>query len=378
MKTKLTINMFNSETITLNETTVTETNLRGLNLLVILSASSTGAGKKFLKSPQTCITQDFLTAKEIVLTGENLPFDAIICDAELSKKGVADFSRFLSSQQITGHTPLLLLSFQEKADSASLLSHLKGFDDVITANISPADLNEKIGILKKYKSLKSSMPYHQEKLQYFPFDHRGFNYIAKRALDILLSSFLLLLVSPFFIIIAIAIKLESRGPVFYRSKRAGRWYKVFTFYKFRTMIVNADSMIANLQYMNEYKDHKTSFFFKLKDDPRVTRVGKFLRKTSLDELPQLINVLKGDMSIVGNRPLPLYEAQTITVDKSAKRFFATAGITGLWQIEGRSNENLTIDERIAMDVAYADNASFLYDLKIMLKTPKELIHKSNV
>ena len=144
------------------------------------------------------------------------------------------------------------------------------------------------------------------------------------------------------------------------------------------MDVNADNMITELQYMNEYKDYETSFFFKLKDDPRVTRVGKVLRKTSLDELPQLFNVLKGDMSLVGNRPLPLYEAQTITIDRSAKRFFAPAGITGLWQVKGRSNNNLTVQERINMDIDYANKSSFLYDLKILLKTPKEIIQKNNV
>jgi lipopolysaccharide/colanic/teichoic acid biosynthesis glycosyltransferase len=144
------------------------------------------------------------------------------------------------------------------------------------------------------------------------------------------------------------------------------------------MMENADSMIPNLQYMNEYRDFKNTFFFKIKDDPRVTHVGRFLRKTSLDELPQLINVIKGDMSLVGNRPLPLYEAQTITVDKSAKRFFAPAGITGLWQVKGRSNENLTVQERINMDIDYANKSSFLMDLKILFKTPSELIHKHNV
>jgi len=144
------------------------------------------------------------------------------------------------------------------------------------------------------------------------------------------------------------------------------------------MVVNAEDMVKDLKHLNEYKDYKGSYFFKIKDDPRVTKVGQFLRKTSLDELPQLINVLKGDMSLVGNRPLPLYEACSITVDKSAKRFLAPAGITGLWQVKGRSNLNLSVDERISMDIDYAEKQSFLYDMKILIKTPKELILKNNV
>ncbi|SFP94394.1 sugar transferase [Parafilimonas terrae] len=368
--------IFNNE-ISLNETAEAGPNRPDLNLLVILSASSAAAEKAFSQSVYINAAEDIFTAKEIILSNKVYSFDAIICDAALNKKSIAELTSILNSKQVINNIPLLLLSFHEKADSAALLNSLKGFDDIITGNISSADLNDKIEILKKYKLLKNKLPYKPDAAQ--PgFEYKGFNYTFKRTLDIVLSSLLLLLVSPILILIAIAIKLETRGPVFYISKRAGRWYRVFSFYKFRTMVANADSMIHDLKYMNEYRDNKTSFFFKLKDDPRVTRVGRILRKTSLDELPQLINVLKGDMSIVGNRPLPLYEAQTITVDKSAKRFFATAGITGLWQVKGRSNVNLTTDERIAMDIDYAEKSSFLFDLKIMLKTPKELILKSNV
>ena len=133
------------------------------------------------------------------------------------------------------------------------------------------------------------------------------NYL-KRLIDIIFSAIALIILSPIFIVIAICVKLESKGPVFYKSLRAGKGYKVFTFFKFRTMVVNAEDMVKDLKHLNEYKDYKGSYFFKIKDDPRVTKVGQFLRKTSLDELPQLINVLKGDMSLVGNRPLPLYEA----------------------------------------------------------------------
>jgi lipopolysaccharide/colanic/teichoic acid biosynthesis glycosyltransferase len=118
-------------------------------------------------------------------------------------------------------------------------------------------------------------------------------------------------------------------------------------------------------------------FFKIDNDPRITRVGTFLRKTSLDELPQLINVLLGDMSLVGNRPLPLYEAATLTTDDWAARFMAPAGITGLWQIKKRGQKDMSVEERINLDIVYAKRNNFMYDLWIIANTPYALIQKSN-
>lgn len=344
-------------------------------LLVTLSPGAMEKAEIFFAGFDVIIAQNITEAKQILdLSDKNL-FDAIICDCDLNIQLISGFSAFLASKKISNYAPLLLLTLNEQLYPSLQLSHIAGVDDIISCNTSIADLTDKIKILKKYKFFQNKMPYHVEIPKKRILD-RG--YIFKRCLDILLSSIALIAFSPLIILIAIAIKLESKGPIFYRSLRAGEWYKVFTFFKFRTMVANADSMIAELQYMNEYKDFQKSFFFKLKDDPRVTRIGKILRKTSLDELPQLFNVLKGDMSLVGNRPLPLYEACTITVDKSAKRFFAPAGITGLWQVKGRSNYDLTVQERINMDIDYANRHSFLFDLKILLKTPKELIQKNNV
>jgi lipopolysaccharide/colanic/teichoic acid biosynthesis glycosyltransferase len=119
-------------------------------------------------------------------------------------------------------------------------------------------------------------------------------------------------------------------------------------------------------------------FFKVSNDPRITRVGAFLRNTSLDELPQLINVLLADMSLVGNRPLPLYEAQTLTTDEWAARFMAPAGITGLWQIKKRGQDDMSVEERINLDIDYAKRNNFMYDLWIMANTPTALMQKSNV
>ncbi len=304
----------------------------------------------------------------------NLLFDAIICDAGLQIKSILHFAGYLSATNAIRHIPFMLFTNSNKVNT-ELCTFSHGIDDFISLETSLPDLTDKIMILKKYKSFQNhlSCPKTAE-----PEPGINKQFILKRLVDILFSAFALIVLLPIIIVIAICIKLESEGPVFYKSLRAGRGYKVFTFFKFRTMVANAEDMVKDLKHLNEYKDYKGSYFFKIKDDPRVTKVGQFLRKTSLDELPQLINVLKGDMSLVGNRPLPLYEACSITVDKSAKRFLAPAGITGLWQVKGRSNLNLSVDERISMDIDYAEKQSFLYDMKILIKTPKELILKNNV
>jgi lipopolysaccharide/colanic/teichoic acid biosynthesis glycosyltransferase len=145
------------------------------------------------------------------------------------------------------------------------------------------------------------------------------------------------------------------------------------------MEVNADKKIEALAHLNQYNsDTKGPKFFKISNDPRITRFGKFLRNSSLDELPQLYNVLKGEMSLVGNRPLPLYEAATLTTNEFVERFMAPAGITGLWQIKKRGQAEMSIEERINLDISYARNSNLLYDLWIMANTPKAIFQKSNV
>jgi lipopolysaccharide/colanic/teichoic acid biosynthesis glycosyltransferase len=141
------------------------------------------------------------------------------------------------------------------------------------------------------------------------------------------------------------------------------------------MEVGADKKLHDLTHLNQYNN---SLFFKVNNDPRVTRFGAFLRKTSLDELPQLLNVLKGDMSLVGNRPLPLYEAATLTTNETVERFMAPAGMTGLWQIKRRGKENMSTEERINLDIDYARKHNLAYDLWIMANTPGALFQKSNV
>jgi lipopolysaccharide/colanic/teichoic acid biosynthesis glycosyltransferase len=145
------------------------------------------------------------------------------------------------------------------------------------------------------------------------------------------------------------------------------------------MVENADREIAQLAHLNQYGDTGCQpIFYKIQNDPRVTRFGKFLRNSSLDELPQLFNVLKGDMSLVGNRPLPLYEAAALTTNECVERFNATAGITGLWQVKKRGKAEMSVDERIKLDITYARKENLVYDLWIMLCTPAALLQKSSV
>jgi exopolysaccharide biosynthesis polyprenyl glycosylphosphotransferase len=184
---------------------------------------------------------------------------------------------------------------------------------------------------------------------------------AKRTMDLALGGLAIILAVPLWTILALAIKLDSRGPVFYRQERIGRHRKPFGMLKFRTMVVGADSMLEDLRDLNE----ATGPLFKLRRDPRVTRLGRFLRRWSLDELPQLWNVLKGDMSLVGPRPpLPLEVAAYD--DWHFDRLEVHPGITGLWQVKGRSD--LPFDDYVRLDLFYIENWSIGYDLYIIAKT----------
>ncbi len=199
----------------------------------------------------------------------------------------------------------------------------------------------------------------------------------RRAFNLLAALGLLCVFSPVMAVAAVAIKLDSPGPIFYKQLRVGegraggrnlRSGRVFKIYKFRTMYTDADARLAELMKQNEYKNQA---FIKIKNDPRITRVGNFLRKTSIDELPQFINVVLGDMQLVGNRPLPIYEAEALGEEWQKLRFSAPAGITGLWQISGRSD--MSAEERLVLDNYYAVTYSFWGDIKILLLTIPALL-----
>jgi len=185
--------------------------------------------------------------------------------------------------------------------------------------------------------------------------------IAKRAFDVLFSTLVLLLLSPVLLIIAIAVRLDSKGPAFYRSERIGKKGRVFRCVKFRTMVRGADKLRAEMAHMNE----RDGVLFKISNDPRITKLGHLLRKYSLDELPQFFNVLKGDMSVVGPRPPIASEVKQYKLSH-LRRLDVTPGITGLWQVQGRQDPSFA--SYVSMDVNYIDNWSIWLDFKIIVRT----------
>lgn len=248
----------------------------------------------------------------------------------------------------------------------------------------------------------------------------------KRAFDIAASSSAIVLLSPLLLGAAIAIKLDSRGPVIYKSKRVGSNYRIFDFLKFRSMRTDADQLLKEVEELNQYaaqpqdedagkmvldeeemlklleeagngmlyaddfvipeqthlqlvETEQENAFVKIENDPRITRLGRFLRKYSIDELPQLFNILRGDMSVVGNRPLPLYEAERLTSDEYIERFMCPSGLTGLWQVEKRGQAGkLSPEQRKQLDIEYARRMSPWFDLKIILRTFTAFVQKENV
>lgn len=191
----------------------------------------------------------------------------------------------------------------------------------------------------------------------------------KRVIDVILASVALILLSPLFAIIAIAIKIDSKGPVFFAHKRIGKNGKIIKLYKFRSMVINAEELIKSFtpEQMREYKEN-----YKLTNDPRITKVGKFLRKTSLDELPQLINIINGDLSIIGPRPVVADELEKYGVNKD-KFLSVTPGLTGYWAANGRSNT--TYEQRMEMELYYIDNLSLKMDIKVFFKTILSVLKK---
>lgn len=191
---------------------------------------------------------------------------------------------------------------------------------------------------------------------------------AKRLLDLLGASMIVALLSPLLLVVAIAIKLDSPGPVFFRQERMGKDHRRFMMYKFRSMGAEADKMRGELIFQSD----TTGPIFKMKNDPRITRVGRVIRRTSMDELPQLINVFKGEMSIVGPRPLPVEEAEACS-GTADMRHMVQPGITGLWQVLGRSD--IPYEEMVQLDYLYVTNWTLKWDIKIMLRTAIAIARK---
>lgn len=343
---------------------------------------------------------------------------AIVSQSEvLGPAGIALLETLRNKKHIL--VPFFLVS-QQLSESTVKLALKSGVSDVFRLPVKKENIEIRLNlIIDKWKELKST---HDEVLDF----HKYKTPFIKRVFDIFFAGMALLLLSPLLLVICILLKLESKGPVFYYALRVGSGYRTFKFYKFRSMYVNADQRLKELKHLNQYapaaadeaaeqlqeqylcdecrgagtqcqfpmysdkvrwcekqyndtkKTKAGSAFFKLKDDPRITKVGKFIRNTSIDELPQLWNVIIGDMSIVGNRPLPLYEAEKLTTDKYALRFMAPAGITGLWQVEKRGKGEMSEEERLMLDNEYAANHSFWYDIKLILKTIPALFQSETV
>ena len=308
-----------------------------------------------------------------------------------------------------------------------------GINDTLEAGASITEFNKKISFIADREA--SFFDEEQPKFRMLKFKIP----VWKRVFDIVFSLIAIILLSPIFILTAIAIRLESKGPVIFKSKRVGTNYTIFNFLKFRSMYIDAeerlqevakevgnqyaekkapeeehtitaplgmeaemmmmdmgmssdmmisddevmlvgdDYVVAESDYAKEKKEEIDNAFVKIENDPRITKVGKFIRKTSIDELPQLFNILKGDMSIVGNRPLPLYEAEKLTVDKSIDRFMAPAGLTGLWQVEERGKGGMmSAEERKQLDILYGQTYNFMLDMKIIFRTLFAFIQKKNV
>ncbi|WP_333596387.1 sugar transferase [Schleiferia thermophila] len=344
----------------------------------------------------------------------NMQPDLILCEKTL--KGMNGFELFNYYKNILKEKGIPYVLVDQHFGNYTKRLYLKEkVTDIYQKPLDPQMVIERIPFLKNIEeSRKNKLVKLSQKPYRIP--------LAKRIFDIVFASVALIVVSPILLVAAIAIKLESPGPIFYKSKRVGTGYRIFDFYKLRSMYTDADRRLKEYLHMNQYKTDSTQTtlndnlpkqpkskfassvvlihkdgtplteeeykelkkqmsagtFFKLKDDPRVTKVGAFLRNTSIDELPQLINVLKGDMSIVGNRPLPLYEAEQLTSDDWSERFLAPAGITGLWQVEKRGKSDMSEEERKVLDNQYARNFSFWNDIKIILKTIPALFQKENV
>jgi lipopolysaccharide/colanic/teichoic acid biosynthesis glycosyltransferase len=300
--------------------------------------------------------------------------DVIIAESSLGLESLSSFSQFIATHPKLNAVPLMVEGTLLSEEAIRKFATAAIAEDIVSIEeLTEERLISKIRFWKKVKqeiiNKKQPEGYDFSNLKE---ETSGF---FKRSFDIVMAALLLIILSPLFLLIMLALKIESRGPVFYISKRAGKGYKIFNFYKFRTMEVEANKKISDVSHLNLYNPLQPGgpVFIKIDNDPRVTKLGSFLRRCSLDELPQLFNVFKGDMSLVGNRPLPLYEAASLTTDKWATRFLAPAGMTGLWQISRGAKYSMTAEERIKLDINYAEKSNFLYDLWIMANTPSAVI-----
>jgi lipopolysaccharide/colanic/teichoic acid biosynthesis glycosyltransferase len=376
----------------------------------------------------------------IVFFGNYVAATEYICTFEKSNPDVSellfyeknntniDEKRIEYLRQKFPHAYIVLVCFELDGEDRNVYL-TAGVNDTISPKVSKEVVNGALKFVSANVSAILSQKYNSKTIRNVALFHLP---AWKRCFDVLFSFFVLILLSPLFLVVAIAIFVEDGGGIIYKSNRVGSNYHVFAFLKFRSMYRDADKRLKEFSKLNQYnaaekldsglseegvnsgkisfgegiditseelKDvlisddflipekefnsakniEKNNAFVKFENDPRITKVGKIIRKYSIDELPQLVNILKGDMSVVGNRPLPLYEAELLTGDEYIDRFFAPAGLTGLWQVEKRGGSGkMSPEERKALDIKYARTFSFWLDIKIIFKTFTAFIQKDNV
>lgn len=371
---------------------------------------------------------------ELIVVENYTKIDKIIgnrCDEEHVGVAVVFYEQSAVNRDCVGisylrqkYPCLYVLLVYEKFDACNARQYLHaGVNDTLSATIDQQKLRVAISFLANNQHKLLRLDNTTEDMSTFVLP------LWKRCFDIIFALLALVALSPLLILVCIAIRLESKGSVLYKSKRVGSNYKIFDFWKFRSMYVDADKHLKQFKSKNQYGSHLSdevvadstpllpdtgnfmfddqsmdtvmmisddcvipeaqyvrakaeqtgNAFVKLENDPRITRVGSFIRKYSIDELPQLINILNGDMSVVGNRPLPLYEAEMLTSDEYIDRFMAPSGLTGLWQVEKRgSSGRMSAEERKLLDIKYAQSFSLWFDIKIIFRTFTSFIQKENV
>lgn len=342
--------------------------------------------------------------------------DAVLCSLNIRGMNAFSLHDHMAFNNLLNKIPFIVIASKFEFESRDF-AYKSGVDDYYAMPLDVAKLKRRVIFLKKFKTSHEKL---KKELALKDFETHPYETpFLKRTFDIIMSGTAIILLSPLLLLTMLAIRLESKGKVFYASKRVGANFREFDFYKFRSMYPDADKRLKDVEHLNQYNaeqvgdecprcsalpagvycspvlktdegDNVCEYFFlkqknakaaflKIENDPRITKVGKIIRNTSIDELPQLINILKGDMSVVGNRPLPVGEANAITKSRWSRRFKAAAGLTGLWQVELRGkNGEMSEEERFELDNQYAENNSFWGDIKLILRTFKIFIQRGSV
>ena len=392
-------------------------------------------------NPQTEERLRYLPGRQVIFTKSYFEAAEECKKHGISDHYILFFEKNVQAEDVTAITYLrkvcsgiyiILLTNQLDTEERKIYQQC-GINDTLDINAPVTVINKKLQFINDRESILFDSQVTKKRVLQFKIP------LWKRTFDIVFSLLAIIVLSPIMLLTVIAIKLESPGPALFKSKRVGTNYKVFDFLKFRSMYTDAekrlkelsktgnqyaagrdesdifttvtsplgeqaeqemldmgmesemmisdeevmligdDFVVAESDFSKQKEEENNNAFVKIENDPRVTKVGRFIRKFSIDELPQLFNILKGDMSIVGNRPLPLYEAEKLTIDSSIDRFMAPAGLTGLWQVEERGKGgNMSADERKQLDILYGQTYSFGLDMKIIFRTIFAFVQKENV